>query len=214
MTMAGGSVFGDAIQEMKTAIFADDIPSVPQAMQGSVERRDIYPEYTEDVSGRFKLDRPVKVVVDCGNGSGALVAVDLLTRIGAEVIPLFCESDGTFPNHHPDPTVDEYLADLIEKVKETGADLGIAFDGDADRIGAVWTERRETWSGVTSSSFSSGLTCSRRKGPGQKLVFDVKCSQALPEVFEAAGGSSPHHVDDGPLPHEAEDEGGARADRR
>lgn len=186
MTMAGGSVFGDAIQEMKTAIFADDIPSVPQAMQGSVERRDIYPEYTEDVSGRFKLDRPVKVVVDCGNGSGALVAVDLLTRIGAEVIPLFCESDGTFPNHHPDPTVDEYLADLIEKVKETGADLGIAFDGDADRIGAVDENGDVVRGDLILLLF--GLDLISRKGPGQKLVFDVKCSQALPEVFEAAGG--------------------------
>ncbi|NIP57685.1 MAG: phosphomannomutase, partial [Gemmatimonadetes bacterium] len=74
---------------------------------------------------------------DCGNGAGSLVAVDLLERIGADVVPLYCESDGTFPNHHPDPTVDEYIADLIDRVQAEDAELGIGFDGDADRIGAV-----------------------------------------------------------------------------
>ena len=184
MTMAGGSVFGSAIQEMKAAIFADELPVA--AVPGNVEERDIYPEYTADVSGRFTLPRPVKVVVDCGNGSGALVAVDLLTRIGAEVVPLYCESDGTFPNHHPDPTVDEYLVDMIAKVKETGAELGIAFDGDADRIGAVDEHGNVVRGDLILLLF--GLDLISRKGPGQKLVFDVKCSQALPEVFEAAGG--------------------------
>ncbi len=186
MTLAGGSVFGSAIQEMKAAIFADNLPTTDAAGQGSVEVRDIYPEYTTDVAGRFKLPCPVKVVVDCGNGSGSLVAVDLLTRIGAEVVPLYCESDGTFPNHHPDPTVDKYLVDLIAKVKETGADLGIAFDGDADRIGAVDEKGNVVRGDLILLLF--GLDLISRKGPGQKLVFDVKCSQTLPEVFEAAGG--------------------------
>lgn len=184
MTLAGGSVFGDDIQEMRAAIDAGDFVSV--TAEGSVETRDIYDAYVDDVAGRFELSRPVKVVVDCGNGSGALVAVRLLERIGAEVVPLYCDSDGTFPNHHPDPTVDEYLVDMIAKVKETGAELGIAFDGDADRIGAVDEKGQVVRGDVILLLF--GLDLISRKGPGQKLVFDVKCSQLLPEVFEAAGG--------------------------
>ena len=94
--------------------------------------------YVEDVAGRFTLGRPMKVAVDCGNGSGALVAEKLFAALGAEVTPLFCESDGTFPNHHPDPTVDENLEDLIaRRTRNEPHDLGVAFDGDADRIGAV-----------------------------------------------------------------------------
>ncbi|MGW8266945.1 MAG: phosphomannomutase/phosphoglucomutase, partial [Longimicrobiales bacterium] len=116
----------------------------------------------------------------------SLVAVDLLRAIGAEVIPLYCESDGTFPNHHPDPTVDEYLVDMMELVRREGADLGIAFDGDADRIGAVDEQGKVVRGDILLLLF--GLDLLERRGPGQKLVFDVKCSQVLPEVFEKAGG--------------------------
>jgi phosphomannomutase / phosphoglucomutase len=130
----------------------------------------------------------MKVVVDCGNGTGSVVAVDLLRALGpnVEIIPIFCESDGTFPNHHPDPVVDANLVDLIAKVRDTGADLGVAFDGDADRIGAV-DDRGEIVRGDT-LLLLYGLDLLERHGAGQKLVFDVKCSQVLPEVFEAAGG--------------------------
>jgi phosphomannomutase/phosphoglucomutase len=126
------------------------------------------------------------VAVDCGNGTGSLVAVELLERMGVDVSPLFCESDGTFPNHHPDPTVDENLEDLIGMVRATPHDLGVAFDGDADRIGAV----DETGAIVRGDMLLLllGLDLLDRRGQGQKLVFDVKCSQALPEVFAAAGG--------------------------
>src|SRR5690606_582159 len=129
-----------------------------------------------------------RVVVDCGNGTGSLVAVDLLRALGpnVDVVPIFCESDGTFPNHHPDPVVDENLADLQAKVLETSADLGIAFDGDADRIGAV-----DEQGGIIRGDILLllyGLDLIERRGPGQKIVFDVKCSQALPEVLSAAGG--------------------------
>jgi phosphomannomutase/phosphoglucomutase len=128
----------------------------------------------------------MRVAVDCGNGSGALVATRLLEAMGVEVTPLFCESDGTFPNHHPDPTVDENLADLIQAVREQPHDLGVAFDGDADRIGAVDETGAIVRGDILLLLF--GLDLLEKRGPGQKLVFDVKCSQALPEVFEAAGG--------------------------
>jgi phosphomannomutase/phosphoglucomutase len=182
MTMAGGSVFGDTIQGLLGRIIDGDFTTG----SGEVELRDVYDEYVTDLSGRFELARPMKVVVDCGNGSGALVAERLLGEIGVEVIPLFCESDGTFPNHHPDPTVDKNLVDLIAKVRETGADLGVAFDGDADRIGAVDEQGQVVRGDLIVLLF--GLDLMERTGRSEKLIFDVKCSQVLPEVFSAAGG--------------------------
>ena len=139
-----------------------------------------------DVSGRFRIERPVKAVVDCGNGTGSVVAVELLRAVGFEVIPLYCESDGTFPNHHPDPTVDEYVQDMIAAVHSHGADVGIGFDGDADRIGVVDDRGRIVRGDILLLLF--GLDLLRRRGPGQTLVFDVKCSQVLAEEFERAGG--------------------------
>lgn len=182
MTMAGGSVYGDAIQTIRQRI--EDEAFVEG--QGDLEVRDIYDAYVDDLTGRFELARPMKVVVDCGNGSGALVAERLLEAVGIEVIPLFCTSDGTFPNHHPDPTVDANLVDLIAKVKETGADLGVAFDGDADRLGAVDENGAVVRGDLIVLLF--GLDLMERTGRSEKLIFDVKCSQVLPEVFAAAGG--------------------------
>jgi len=180
----GASVYGEAIQEIRGRVERGDV--VDAFSEGDLEVRDVYDAYVEDVVGRFDLPRPVKVVVDCGNGSGALVAVRLLEALGADVVPLYCESDGTFPNHHPDPTVDAYLVDMITKVRETGAELGVAFDGDADRIGAVDEHGEVVRGDLLLLLF--GLDLLERRGAGQKLVFDVKCSQALPEVFEGAGG--------------------------
>ena len=182
MTMAGGSVYGDTIQRLRSRIVDEDY----SAGSGIVELREIYDAYVDDLAGRFELARPMKVVVDCGNGSGALVAERLLEAVGVEVVPLYCTSDGTFPNHHPDPTVDENLVDLIAKVRETGADLGVAFDGDADRIGAVDENGDVVRGDLIVLLF--GLDLMSRTGRSEKLVFDVKCSQVLPEVFAAAGG--------------------------
>lgn len=182
MSLAGGSVFGDEIQQLRERIVSGDLAEGA----GGLETRDVYDAYVADLCGRFSLPRPVKVVVDCGNGSGALVAVRLLEALGVEVVPLYCESDGTFPNHHPDPTVDENLVDMIAAVREHGAELGVAFDGDADRIGAVDEHGNVVRGDLILLLF--GLDLIARKGAPQKMVFDVKCSQALAEVFAAAGG--------------------------
>lgn len=180
----GGSIYGDAIQQIRRMIEESDYESG----QGSVEERDVMDDYVRYIAGRFQIGRKLKVVVDCGNGTGSIVAERLLTALGdnVEVIPIFCESDGTFPNHHPDPVVDKNLVDIIAKVKETGADLGVAFDGDADRIGAI-DDRGEIVRGDT-LLLLYGLDVIERRGPGQKVVFDVKCSQVLPELLEKAGG--------------------------
>ena len=182
MTVGRASLYGDAITDLRRRILEDDLLHG----DGAVEEAEVLDRYIEDVAGRFSLARPVRVAADCGNGTGALVAVRLLEALGAEVTPLYCDSDPTFPNHHPDPTVDENLEDLIRTVREGGLDLGVAFDGDADRIGAV-DEKGRIVRGDT-LLLLLGLDLLEKRGPGQKLVFDVKCSQALPEVFEAAGG--------------------------
>jgi len=142
--------------------------------------------YVDDIAGRFNLERPMRVAVDCGNGTGSILAVRLLEAIGVEVTPLFCESDPTFPNHHPDPTVDDNLIDLIRSVESGNHDLGVAFDGDADRIGAIDDQGRIIRGDILLLLF--GLDLLKKRGPGQKLIFDVKCSQVLPELFEKAGG--------------------------
>ncbi|MCH1570199.1 MAG: phosphomannomutase/phosphoglucomutase [Longimicrobiales bacterium] len=182
MTCGRAALYGDTIQGLLTRIQANEF----DAGEGRVERIEVLDAYVEDVAGRFTLERPMKVAVDCGNGSGALVAEQLFAAMGVEVTPLFCESDGSFPNHHPDPTVDKNLEDLIAAVRAEPHDLGVAFDGDADRIGAVDADGEIVRGDILLLLF--GLDLLERKGAGQKLVFDVKCSQALPEVFEAAGG--------------------------
>jgi phosphomannomutase/phosphoglucomutase len=184
MTLGGRSVFGATIQEIRRMITEGDF----ETGEGTAQEREIIADYVREVAAKFRIETPVKVVVDCGNGTGSLVAVDLLEALGPNVtvVPLFCESDGTFPNHHPDPVVDKNLEDLIRTVRETNADLGVAFDGDADRIGAV-DDRGQIVRGDT-LLLLYGLDVIERRGPGQKVVFDVKCSQLLPEQIEKAGG--------------------------
>jgi phosphomannomutase/phosphoglucomutase len=184
MTLAGGSIYGDSIQELRRMIEESDFESG----EGTSENREVLDEYVRYVAGLFEVGRKLKVVVDCGNGTGSIVAERLLTALGdnVEVVPIFCESDGTFPNHHPDPVVDKNLVDIIAKVKEVGADMGVAFDGDADRIGAI-DDRGEIVRGDT-LLLLYGLDLIERRGAGQKVVFDVKCSQVLPEMLERVGG--------------------------
>ncbi|MEZ4414718.1 MAG: phosphomannomutase/phosphoglucomutase [Gemmatimonadota bacterium] len=184
MTVGGRSLYGDRIQGLRNRIEREEYSQGG----GGYRQEAIIDRYIDDIRGRIHLARPVRVAVDCGNGAGALLAVQLLEAVGAEVTPLFCESDGTFPNHHPDPTVDEYLVDLIRTVQDGGLELGIGFDGDADRVGAIDDRGRVVRGDILLLLF--GLDLLERKGPGQKLVFDVKCSQVLPEVFEAHGGEA------------------------
>jgi phosphomannomutase/phosphoglucomutase len=182
LVLAGEPVYGEAIQGLREAILAErwrhgrGRESADSSVPG---------KYREAIVQRHRLARRVRVAVDCGNGVGSLIAVGTLTQLGAEVIPLFCESDGTFPNHHPDPTVLANLRDLQAAVRRSGAELGIAFDGDADRIGAV----DETGAVVHGDQLLVlfGRDAVRRFGPGIPVIFDVKCSAVLPEALAAAG---------------------------
>jgi len=186
MTRSGRSVYGEGVTKLRDRIASDDLESGKPA--GERIDNPVLDHYVEDVGGRFDLQQKVTAVVDCGNGTGSVVAERLLARAGARVIPIFCESDGTFPNHHPDPTVDANMVDVQRLVLEHGADVGIGFDGDADRIGAVDDRGRIIRGDILLLLY--GLDVLRRRGPGQLLIFDVKCSQVLPEVYEAAGGKA------------------------
>jgi phosphomannomutase / phosphoglucomutase len=182
MVLQNEAFHGDEILDLWEIIMAERwrTGKGKQSSDSSVLQR-----YREGIVSRHSLVRPVKVVVDCGNGAGSLIAVSTLQALGAEVTPLFCESDGTFPNHHPDPTVPENLRDLQMAVRRGGAELGIAFDGDADRIGAVDETGEIIYGDQLLVLF--GRDAVRRFGRGTPVIFDVKCSEVLPSALTAAG---------------------------
>ena len=153
---------------------------------GRVDRHDIVGPYLAHVRQSLKLgSRKLKVVLDAGNGTGGVVAVPLFRSLGVEVVPLFVEMDGRFPHHHPDPTVEENLEDLKAKVAEAKADLGIAYDGDADRLGAVDERGRVLWGDQLMILFSRALLA---ENPGATIVGEVKCSQVLFDDIARKGG--------------------------
>ncbi|MGA9837868.1 MAG: phosphomannomutase/phosphoglucomutase [Gemmatimonadaceae bacterium] len=177
------SVYGAEIQELYRLT---QQPGGPTGA-GTVRTEQVIDRYVDDIVARIgPLARKVKVIYDCGNGAGALVAPRLFARLGVDGRGLFCESDGTFPNHHPDPTVPANLSALIAAVRAEGAELGIAFDGDADRIGVVDQDGEIIWGDRLLIVYARDVL--RRTGRGQSIIFDVKCSQALPDAIRAAGG--------------------------
>ena len=177
------SLHGDEIQRLRELGEAGNFPKG----HGSTSSQRVIERYIADVVQRIApLARPLRIVFDCGNGAGSLVAPQMFEQLGVQGRGLFCESDGTFPNHHPDPTVEKNLADLIAAVKRDRADLGVAFDGDADRIGVVDGQGRVIWGDRVLILYARDVL--ERVGKGQPIIFDVKCSQALPQAVEAAGG--------------------------
>jgi phosphomannomutase/phosphoglucomutase len=180
---ARNSIYGADIQHIYDMAVAGKFPRG----RGTLRSEQIIDRYVDDIAARTgRLSRDLKVVVDCGNGAGAVVAPKLFPRLGIEPRCLFCESDGRFPNHHPDPTVPKNLQDLIGAVRAGRADLGIAFDGDADRIGVVDDTGEIIWGDYLLILYARDVLA--RTGKGQSIVFDVKSSQALPEAVKKAGG--------------------------
>jgi phosphomannomutase / phosphoglucomutase len=184
LSLGKTSLHGDQIQELYQ--LATSERQVTGGV-GKVRHEQVIDRYVDDIVKRVgKLSRTIKAVYDCGNGVGALVAPALFDRLGATGRGLFCESDGTFPNHHPDPTVPENLEDLIEAVRRDKAEIGIAFDGDADRIGLVDDAGGIVWGDRILILYAQDVLA--RTGKGQPIIFDVKCSQALPDAITRAGG--------------------------
>ncbi|MCP5046598.1 MAG: phosphomannomutase/phosphoglucomutase [bacterium] len=157
----------------------------PPEKPGSVETEDIIPEYLNYITNDIKLNKKIKVVVDAGNGTGGITAPTLYRELGAEVTDIFCEVDGTFPNHHPDPTKIENLKDLIDKMKETDADIGIGLDGDADRIGVVDKNGTILWGDQMTILFARDILGKR---PGETVISEVKASEVLYSEIEKHGG--------------------------
>ncbi len=181
MVLDDRAIYGRQIRALRERIVAGDLARG----SGSTEPLEILDRYVEEIARRGRVEKPVRMVLDCGNGAGSVVATRALRAAGVDVDPLFCESDGTFPNHHPDPTVDENLVDLIARVAETGAAVGVGLDGDADRVGAVTEEGRIVRGDHLLLLFAGEVLLAR---PGSEVVFDVKCSKALPEVIRREGG--------------------------
>jgi len=183
LSVGKGSMHGAEIQRLYEIIRGGNIPTG----KGTTRSESVIDRYIDDVVRRIgKLSRRIKAVYDCGNGAGAVVAPALFDKLGLTGRGLFCESDGTFPNHHPDPTVPENLEDLITAVKKDGAEIGIAFDGDADRIGVVDETGEIVWGDRILIIYARDVLA--RTGAGQPIIFDVKSSQALPDAIERAGG--------------------------
>jgi len=182
MMVGEETLFGEAIKDIFTLIQSGDFIEEKSSDQ---KNYNIVPEYQDYVLNTVKLEKKLKVVVDAGNGTAGVVAVPIFKKLGCEVIELYCEMDGSFPNHHPDPTLPEALEDLIQKVKETNADLGIAYDGDGDRIGVIDDVGNIIWGDVLMVLFVRDILPSN---PGATIISEVKASKVLYEEIEKLGG--------------------------
>ena len=182
IVLAGETLSGDDIQRLRTRIETGEL----ERGAGQLERVPVVGDYIEQIRGDVLVPRPLKVVIDCGNGVAGAVAPQLIETLGCEVIPLFCDVDGAFPNHHPDPSKPENLTVLIDAVLENGADIGIAFDGDGDRLGVVASSGEIIWPDRLMMLFSMDVLS---RNPGAEIIYDVKCSRHLPRIIRDFGGA-------------------------
>ena len=182
MVLNGRAIYGDEIQGLRRTMEQE---SWQLLAGGSVRHVDVLPAYRERIVGDVKLARPIKIVVDCGNGIAGASAPDIFRALGCEVIELFSEVDGNFPNHHPDPSKPENLRDLIDALKASDAELGLAFDGDGDRLGIVTKDGTNIFPDRQMMLFAQDVLS---RVPGGEIIFDVKCTQRLAPAIAAAGG--------------------------
>ena len=182
MVMGGRAIYGEEIQALRQMMESE---SWGLQDGGAVRNVNVEAPYRDRIAADIHLKRPMKIVVDCGNGIAGATAPEIFRKIGCEVIELFSEVDGTFPNHHPDPSKPENLQDLIHALKETDAELGFAFDGDGDRLGVVTKDGQVIYPDRQMMLFAQDVLS---RVPGAPIVFDVKCSQRLAPAIEAAGG--------------------------
>ena len=175
---------GAAIADLYARIAEDRLHQAKA--EGALSERDIGDDYVERIAGDIQIGTPLKVVVDAGNGAAGVIGPRVLEAIGAEVTPLFCEIDGTFPNHHPDPSEPHNLEALVQMVQRLDADLGIAFDGDGDRLGVVTKSGKNVFPDRLLMLFAADVL---QRNPGAVIVYDVKCTGRLPAQILRHGGS-------------------------
>ena len=183
MVLAGQALYGDAIEDLRRLMQEQSPPAAGR--RGLVKTTDVMPAYRDRIVGDIRLSRPMKIVVDCGNGVAGASAPGIFRALGCEVIELFSEVDGDFPNHHPDPSKPENLRDLIAALAQSDAEIGLAFDGDGDRLGIVTKQGRTIYPDRQLILFARDVLS---RIPGAPILFDVKCSQQLAPAIEAAGG--------------------------
>ena len=183
MVLGGETLYGDTIQALRTRA---DSGNLKQG-HGTYSQRNVTEEYLNKIIGHIKLTRPIKLVIDCGNGAPGAYAPTLFRKLGCEVIELFCEVDGNFPNHHPDPAHVENLQDVIRALKSSDAELGFAFDGDGDRLGVVTKEGNVIFPDRQLMLFAADVL-SRK--PGAEIIYDVKCTRNLKPWIEKHGGKA------------------------
>ena len=181
MVIAGTTLSGDTIQDLHKRIASGRVVSGA----GTIERRDVSEAYLARIVGDVKLARPMKIALDCGNGVTGKLAPELFRRLGCEVTGLFCEIDGRFPNHHPDPSQPKNLADLIAALKNSDAELGLAFDGDGDRLGVVTKDGKIIYPDRQLMLFARDVLT---RNPGATIIYDVKCTRRLEPWIREHGG--------------------------
>ena len=183
MVVDGVTLSAERIQAIKQRIIDEDFTQGA----GTYTQAEVIEDYIARIVGDVKLARKMKIVIDCGNGVGGATAPQVFKQLGCDVIELFSDVDGNFPNHHPDPSQIENLQDLIAAVKEHDAELGLAFDGDADRLGVVTKKGEIVWADRQMVLFAQDVLS---RNPGAEIIYDVKCSRNLPKEIEAAGGKA------------------------
>jgi phosphomannomutase len=183
MVLAGRAIYGEEIQALRVRMEKNDY--VKAKPKGRTAEMDVLAEYSHRITSDCKLSRPMKIVVDSGNGIPGASAPGILRALGCEVVELYSEVNGDFPNHHPDPSKPENLADLIRTVKKTGAEIGLAFDGDGDRLGVVTQDGQIIYPDRQLMLFATDVL---KRNQGATIIFDVKCTQRLAPVITKAGG--------------------------
>ena len=183
MVIGGVTLSGELIQKLRARILENKLATG----QGSISSLDVRAAYLDRVASDVKLARPMRVAVDCGNGVAGELAPQLLKRLGCQVTELFCQIDGTFPNHHPDPSKPENLEDLIVEIKKGGYDVGLAFDGDGDRLGVIAPDGHVIWADRQMILYARDVLS---RHPGGEIIYDVKCSRTLDAEIRKAGGKA------------------------
>lgn len=183
IVLGGQTLYGPMIQDLRRRIIEGDLSHG----DGALRETSVNNAYLERVVSDVKLARPMKVVIDCGNGVAGVIAPRLLREMGCELVELFCDVDGTFPNHHPDPSKPENLKDVIKALRETGAEIGLAFDGDGDRLGVVTQDGEIIYPDRQLMLFAADVLS---RVPGGEIIYDVKCTRNLAPWIEAHGGKA------------------------
>ena len=181
MVLGGQTLHGELIQDLRRRI----VDGVLHQGQGTIRKADVVAAYIERIVGDVRLARPMKIVIDCGNGVAGAVAPQLFQRLGCELVPLFCEVDGHFPNHHPDPSKPENLRDVVRALADTDAELGLAFDGDGDRLGVVTKDGEIIYPDRQLMLFAADVLS---RVPGGQVIYDVKCTRNLATWIRERGG--------------------------